>query len=124
MSGAQLLSLVGLAMGIGALAIGFGALMFPENTSASFGVKVKGDAAVYVRVTGARDVFIGLVFLYSYAQENLHTLAFLSFATSFVSACDFLITRKYGSKLISLAHLGATFALLVYGFLLLRSSGI
>lgn len=102
-------------IGCGALAIGFGALLFPAASSFFFGMRARGDQTHYVRVTGARDIFIGFMFLFFYWREDRNALAAICFFTGFVAFCDFLITFKYGNRLISYSHFAATILVVAYG---------
>jgi hypothetical protein len=106
-------------VGLAALVVGLSALFFPEKSSAGFGVKTAHpDALVYVRATGARDVFIGLIFLFLFWRKDFGALSIVSFCTAFVSFSDFWITRLPGEKKKSLFHLIATVAAVGYGALL------
>jgi hypothetical protein len=113
-----MVNLISLFIGLGALAIGLAALFLPERSSGHFGIRAKGDAAAYVRVSGARDVFIGLIFVYFYFRHDRSALSLICFFTAFVSGSDFFITRAHGSKLPSYFHLAATVAVIVYGIIL------
>ena len=110
----QILKWVPLLIGTVAAAVGIGAVFFPEKSSAGFGVKVTVENSVYVRTTGIRDVFIGLVFLYLYGVQNSPALCFVSLATALVSFTDFLITKRYGDARAWAVHLGATAFLIGY----------
>jgi hypothetical protein len=101
-------------VGVGATLIGLGALFFPEKSAAGFGIKVHGDGLAFVRVSGARDLFIGALFFYFFSRHDAHEIAILCVFTAFVSGSDFFITRAYGSKTISYFHLFATVAALSY----------
>jgi hypothetical protein len=105
--------------GLAAIAVGFGALCYPERSSSGFGVRTSNaDALAYVRASGARDMFIGVVFLYLFLRHDIGAISIVSFCTAFVGFCDFWITRHYGDKKIALVHLSATVLGVIYGLVL------
>jgi hypothetical protein len=115
-----LIHIVPLLVGLGGLIIGTAALLQPVKASAGFGIVVDAKNADYVRAVGARDIFIGLIFIYFWQQKDFHTLAWICVFTSVVSTSDFFITRNANATRASLIHLGATIAVLVLSFLLSR----
>ena len=113
-----LVHIVPLVVGLGGLIIGTPAFILPVKASAGFGIVVDKKHSDYVRAVGARDIFIGLIFIYFWQQKDLHALAWICVFTSVVSTCDFVITRRAGATRASLIHLSATFAVLVLAYLL------
>lgn len=111
---AQVIRFIPLVMGIVAALVGLGAVFFPEKSSAGFGVKVLAENSVYVRTTGIRDVFIGLIFLYLFQSGDTQGLCLASLATALVSFADFFITLKFGNSKAWAVHLAATVFLIGY----------
>lgn len=108
--------------GFAASAVGLGALFYPERSSSGFGVKTSNaDALAYVRASGARDLFIGMMFLYFFVRHDISAISIVSFCTAFVGFCDFWITRHYGAKKTAFVHLSATVLGLIYGIVLVSS---
>ena len=110
----QVISFIPLVMGVVAVLVGTAAVFFPEKSSAGFGVKVLAENSVYVRTTGIRDVFLGLIFLYLFQTGNVQGLCFASLATALVSFTDFFITLKFGNSKAWAVHLAATVFLIGY----------
>ena len=107
-----------LLIGIVAVLVGTGAILFPVRSALGFGIVAPSEQSAYVRATGARDVFIGLVFILLHSTHDIAALAKVCAFTALVSLIDFFLTFHYGKRLNALVHLSATLTLTGYGFLL------
>jgi hypothetical protein len=92
-------------VGLGALGIGLAAMVMPAKMSGIFGVAVDGKAVAFVIGMGVRDLFIGGAITLLYFLELLIPAGWLLLMLGAVSFSDFVVVRKWGSKLISLTHL-------------------
>ena len=107
-------------VGLGAILIGFGAVVFPAPASKGFGVPTSGSGLPWVRATGTRDVFLGFTVLLLSWRGDRFGLGLICFCTAFVALGDFLITFFKGTRKLSIVHLAGLIVAIAYGIWLIR----
>lgn len=114
--------LLSLLLGIGVAAIGIFAIVNPKKAAAHYGVKTKDDGLTWVMAAGVRDVFIGLVFILLYFQNDSALTAKTCLCVAIVAIADGILVLKSGVKKASYVHFAAAiFAISLASVLILIS---
>ena len=98
------LSILTVAIGVAAIAIGAFAMLLPRRAAAVFGIAAAGSALAFVRSMGARDVFIGVLLLLVWRSGEARLLGGLYLTTALISGTDFLVVFANGSRRVALTH--------------------
>ncbi len=99
--------------------IGILAIARPQEMSKKYGISVYGSALPYVMSTGVRDIFIGLVILILFVQNEWRLLGATHLCIGVIAFFDFFIVYKYGDKKTSYMHLCGAISVVAYGIWLL-----
>ena len=121
---AELLMWLAPAIAFGAAVIGLAAVGMPRLAARGFGIETQGSGLSYVRITGARDVFIGVtVFTLWWSGESV-SLGIISLGLAAVATVDFVNVRRANHSRLAYIHLCGMIGLLIYGLWILHTFSV